>query len=389
MINRSISTDLYRLMGKFPAIAILGPRQVGKTTLAKQLSKKIKSKTIYLDLENPIDRAKLSDAYSFFYTYQNYCVILDEIQVMPELFSVLRSAIDSNRKNGRFILLGSASPELVKGAAESLAGRIHYNELSPINLKEISRETLVKRHWFRGGFPKALLPASNKDFTDWMDSFIKSYIERDLNALFGVSFSVSTMRNFWSMLAHTQGSILNTENYARSLGVSAPTINRYIDFLEGAYIISRLPAYFVNTKKRLVKSPKIYIRDTGILHRLHLIGKAEDLNRHIVVGASWESYVIEQIKLNLGVGLQSFYYRTHSGAECDLVLVKGHLPIACIEIKLSNVPSLKRGFFESAIDLKVKKLFVITPDSEDYLLRTGVRVCSLIDFLEKYLRKIK
>lgn len=389
MITRSLTSDLKRLLGKFPAVAILGPRQVGKTTIARQLSKQIKSKTIYLDLENPIDRAKLADAYSFFLAYRDYCVILDEIQVMPKLFSVLRSAIDNKRRNGRFILLGSASPELVKGASESLAGRIYYTELSPINLSELTTASLIKKHWFRGGFPKALLPVSNKDYIDWMDSFIKSYIERDLNALFGVNFSVSTMRNFWSMLAHTQGGIFNAESFARSLGVTAPTINRYLDFLEGAFIIYKLPAFFVNTKKRLVKSPKVYIRDTGILHRLHLLGKAEDLNGHIVVGSSWESYVVEQIRLNLNNGLQLFFYRTHAGAECDLLIVKGHLPIACIEIKFSNLPVIKRGFYESASDLKVKRLFVITPGSDDYLLKSGMRVCSLSDFLKKHLKKIK
>ncbi len=234
-----------------------------------------------------------------------------------------------------------------------------------------------------------MLPVSNKDFADWTDAFIKSYIERDLNALFGVTFSIPTMRSLWSMLAHTQGTIFNAENFACSLGVTAPTINRYLDFLEGAFIIHKLPAFFVNTKKRLVKSPKVYIRDTGILHRIHQLGKPEDLAGHIIVGASWECYVVEQVRLTLNAGLQLFFYRTHAGAECDLVIVKGHLPLACVEIKFSNVPAIKRGFFESASDLKVTSLFVVTPGSEDYLLKTGVRVCSLGVFLKKYLIKLK
>jgi predicted AAA+ superfamily ATPase len=250
--------------------------------------------------------------------------------------------IDEDRTPGRFILLGSASPSLVKGVSESLAGRISYMELTGTGLIELPANEDYKKHWFRGGFPNALL-AEDEESKAWLDDFIRSYIERDFGHLFGVDLSPVTLHNFWSMLAHSNGNIWNAEVFARSLGVSSPTVIRYLTFLEGGYITRRLHPWFVNAKKRLVRSPKVYIRDTGILHRLLNISDYDSLLGHPGVGGSWEGYVIEQIYQLKPPGIELFYYRTQAGAECDLVLVKGITPLACIEIKLSNTPTVSKG----------------------------------------------
>ncbi|WP_205943080.1 ATP-binding protein [Pedobacter cryotolerans] len=367
-----------------PAIAILGPRQVGKTTLAKQLNKDF----IYLDMENPRDTAKLQDSYSYLESLEKATVIIDEVQLMPELFSILRPLIDAKRTPGRFILLGSASPELVKGISETLAGRISYNELTPINLTEIIKIKDYTTHWFRGGFPDALLATSDEFSKNWIDDFIKSYVERDLAKMFGVDLAPTLLRNFWNMLAHSNGNLFNAELFSRSLGVSAPTVTRYLDFLEGGYLIRRLQPWFVNAKKRLVKSPKTYIRDTGILHGLLNIPSYEDLFGHPIIGSSWEGYVIEQIYQLKNQHTDLFFYRTQAGAECDLVLVKGITPVACIEIKLSNSPVISKGFINCTEDLEPKFKYVITPQSDTYKTTNDVVVTNLRNFLEEFLPKI-
>ncbi|MFD2284897.1 DUF4143 domain-containing protein [Pedobacter petrophilus] len=289
------------------------------------------------------DLAKLEDAYTFLENLQDQTVIIDEVQLLPELFSLLRPLIDAKRTPGRFILLGSASPELVKGISETLAGRISYNELSPIGLTELPDEITFEQHWFRGGFPESLLSENDQSSKEWIDDFIVSYVERDLAKMFGVELAPKLLRNFWSMLAHLNGNLFNGESFARSLSVSAPTVNRYLDFLEGGYLIRRLQPWYVNAKKRLVKSPKTYVRDTGILHRLLNIQDYDSLYGHPAIGASWEGYVIEQIAQLKTAQTELFFYRTQTGAECDLVIVQGVKPIACIEIKLSNAPTVSKG----------------------------------------------
>ena len=278
MITRALTAEMDILLKEFPAVALLGPRQVGKTTLAKSIIKKQKKKTLYLDLENDADIALMKDPVFLFDQYQDHCVVLDEVQRMPELFALLRSVIDKQRKPGRFILTGSASPDLVKGVSESLAGRIAFTELTPVNLLEAKNSHIsMAKHWFRGGFPSALTARNDEAFVRWMENFIRAYIERDLARLFGVGLSEKTMRNFWYMLAGSQGAIWSAENYARSLGVSSPTVKRYLDFMEGAFLVRTLPAWFVNTKKRLVKAPKVYLRDSGLLHVLNHVKSAAAL----------------------------------------------------------------------------------------------------------------
>ncbi len=390
MIFRQLQQHILNLLKEYPAIAVLGPRQVGKTTLVKTIVKQQKKKPmLYIDIEKPSDARKLNDAETFFHINKNSCVILDEVQIMPELFSILRPAIDEHRKPSRFILLGSASPQLIKGVSETLAGRIAYIELPPIGLLELPKHITQNKHWFRGGFPNALLAKSDESYKKWMDNFIKSYIERDLSFIFNIDFSSATMKNFWSMLAHANGNIWNAETFARSLGIAATTVNRYADYLEAAFIIHRLPAYFMNAKKRLVKAPKVYIRDSGLLHRLVDVQHATDLLGNLIVGASWEGYAVEQLYQNAPSTIRLFYYRTHAGAECDLVLVKGVKVVACIEIKFSNSPTVSKGFFESIKDLKPKYKFVITPSSDEYPYKEGIITTSLFKFLKNHLPSIK
>lgn len=385
MVHRHIQKEISLLMKQFPAVAILGARQVGKTTLAKQLAASQKYPTLYLDLENPLDVRRLSDPFTFLTANKDKCIIIDEVQTMPSLFAVLRSVIDKNRHNGKFILLGSASPQLVKGVSESLAGRIAYRELSPINYIELPEKISRDKHWLRGGFPTPLLARNENAATEWLRSFISSYVERDLGALFGVDLTSNVISRLLSMLAHINGGVWNAEMVGRSLGITAPTVNRYVDFLEGAFLVHRLPAFFINTKKRLVKAPKVYIRDSGLLHQLSGVDNMIALKGHPVVGSSWEGYVVEQIKQMKPSGMDMYYYRTQAGAEYDIVLARGIRPVACIEVKLNNAPSLSRGNLQSIADLQTKKNFVVVPDIEDYKTKEGIVVCNVKSFLTKHL----
>lgn len=388
MIKRLLEREIGLLMRQFPAVAILGARQVGKTTLARQLASVQKKPTLYLDLENPLDARKLEDAYTFLTDNKDKCIIIDEVQIIPSLFAVLRSVIDSNRRNGKFILLGSASPQLVRGISESLAGRIVYKELSPLNLVELPESIPMDKHWLRGGFPSSLLARSGQASAEWLNSFIRSYAERDLSVLFGVGLSSNIINRLLSMLAHTNGNVWNAEMIGRSLGITAPTVNRYIEFLEGAFLVHRLQTFHINTRKRLVKAPKIYLRDSGLLHRLSGVSNLNFLKGHPVVGASWEGYVVEQIKEIMPQGLQMYYYRTQAGAELDVILANGIHPVAGIEIKLNNAPTLSKGNLQSIEDLKTKRNFVIVPAVEDYKLRTNILVCNIHTFLKKHLLKL-
>lgn len=385
MIKRQLQAQISRLMKQFPATAILGPRQVGKTTLARQIAAARSDKAIYLDMEKAADRNRLSDAHSYLQSQKNKLVILDEVQLLPGLFSILRPVIDEYRKPGRFILLGSASPALVKGVSESLAGRIVYTELPPVTISELPASISRIQHWWRGGFPETLLAKTDAAAQQWMSSFIRSYTERDLEILFAVNFSTTIMQRLWTMLAHTSGNVWNAETFARSLGITAPTVLRYVDYLEGGFMIRRLQPWFANTKKRLVKSPKVFIRDSGILHALLNIPSDDDLLAHPAAGASWEGYVTEQIAACKNPELQLYYYRTHDGAECDAVLVKGIKPIACIEIKLSNAPQVSKGFINCIEDLKPKHKFIITPESETYTTQQGIIITGIQAFLKKQL----
>ncbi|MDQ6842778.1 MAG: ATP-binding protein [Bacteroidota bacterium] len=388
MIERRLQKEIIALLKQFPAVAILGARQVGKTTLAKQIADFQKKPSLYLDLENPLDVRRLADPFTFLSENKDKFIIIDEVQTIPSLFAVLRSLIDEDRRNGRFILLGSASPQLVKGVSESLAGRIAYRELSPINIIELPEKISRNKHWLRGGFPQSLLARNDKAAAEWMHSFIRSYIERDLSLLFGVDLTSNIIRRILSMLAHINGTVWNAEMMARSLGITAPTVNRYIDFLESAFLVHRLPAFYVNAGKRLVKSPKIYIRDSGLLHQLSDIKNMLSLKGHPVVGSSWEGYIVEQVKELKPAGLDLYYYRTQAGTECDIVLAKGIHPVASVEIKLNNAPVLSKGNYQSIADLKTKKNFVVVPDVDQYKTKEGITICNTETFFSKYLPRL-
>jgi predicted AAA+ superfamily ATPase len=392
MIKRFKINEIGDLLKQFPVVAIIGPRQCGKTTLTKMEVLKLKKTGLYFDLESPKDASKFHDAEFFLESISSdvECIVIDEVQRMPELFSILRSLIDQNKQKGKYVLLGSASPELVKGVSESLAGRIAYCEISPFNITEINKNKEdLNKLWFRGGFPDAFLCETDEDWFRWMDNFFRTFIERDLNTLFGVTFSPSLMYKLWRMLAHNHGQILNSQSLAKGLDVSPTTVNRYIDFLEGAFMVRKLPAYFTNAKKRLIKSPKIYIRDSGLVNYLLDITKEKDIHFHSNVGNCWEGYALEQILQHLPNYIKPFYYRTHDGSEMDLVLVRGITSIACIELKTTNNPSLTRGFYESIKDLKCDRNFVVTPFQEvSYKINENTLVCGLIDFITNDLKKL-
>lgn len=390
MITRIKQKQVLAYTKQFPVVAILGPRQSGKTTLSKLLYLKIKKNAYYFDLESPADRAHFNNPEYFLSALSDKPVIIDEVQRLPELFALLRSLVDKKKQKGKFILLGSATPHLIKGVSETLAGRIAYVEVDPLNLLEIyKKETQLNKHWFRGGFPDAWLSKNDLQWHAWMDNFFRTFIERDLNTLFGVSFSPDLMFKLWGMLAHFHGSVWNAQSFGKGLNISPTTVNRYVEYLEGAFMLRRLPAYFVNAKKRLIKSPKIYVRDSGLLHYLTGIQTSKNLFFNPAVGNAWEGYVIEQILQLLPSTVKPYYYRTHDGAEMDLVLVKGLKAIVCIEIKTTNEPNLTKGFYESLNDLKCKTAFVITPFQEtSYSLPDNVVIVGLHDFLHSKLPKI-
>jgi predicted AAA+ superfamily ATPase len=374
-VPRLAEKDINRLSEQFPAVAIVGPRQVGKTSLAKNLAAQWPQPTIYLDLENPADLNKLSDPGLFLEPLQDKTVILDEVQRAPALFPILRGLIDRHRVPGRFILLGSASPDLIRDASESLAGRIAYFELTPMSYPEIAHLTDYRTHWLRGGFPGSLLVPDEASSSTWRDNFIQTYLERDLPML-GLSANPLLTRRLWTMLAHWNGNLLNYEKLANSLGVTAPTVRRYIDFFESAYLVRRIQPWHVNISKRLVKSPKVYIRDTGVLHALLAINTFEELQGNPVVGSSWEAYILQEIASMLPPRYEMCFYRTQDGTEADLVLVKAGVPDVLVEIKYSSTPRVTKSMYVAASDLKTRRNIIVAPVSESYPLRDGFEVLS-------------
>lgn len=307
---------------------------------------------------------------------QNELVILDEIQRLPELFLVLRSLIDQHRVPGRFVLLGSASPRLLQHSSESLAGRIAYLELQPLTWLEVQSELTYHQHWLRGGYPDMLLASSDRTASRRMNDFIQTYVERDLPIL-GLSASPVRIRTLLSMLVSVHANQLNMSELARALSVSVPTIQTYLNFLEQAFLIRRLAPYFVNISKRLVKAPKLYLRDSGMFHALVTISTTDALSNSLHVGSSWEGYIVQQLIASLSYDTQFFYYRTADGSELDLVLVRGNQPVVGIEIKYTNAPTLSRGNYVASRDLGNIPLLVVTPSASDYKIDVQTQVCNL------------
>jgi hypothetical protein len=378
-IKRKIHPVLQEYLFLFPVTAIIGPRQVGKTTLAKEIASE--KEVIYLDLERATDREKLSEPEFYFAQFEGKSFILDEIQFMPDLFGSLRGIIDRDRKPGKFILLGSASPDIIKGTSETLAGRIGYLELTPFLVSEVDD---LQQLWLRGGFPLSYLADSDRSSALWRSNFISTYIQRDLGLL-GLQTDVQIMDRFWHMIATAQGNLLNAESFAKSLDISRPTVNRYLNFLEGSFMIRSLRPWFANINKRLVKSPKIYIRDSGLLHSLLGLNSHESLINHIQLGSSWEGFVVEQISNNLPLDVKPWFYRTLQGAESDMILEKNGKVIAALEIKHSSGPKLSKGFRIAMTDTATAKGYLIGNSPDTYKIDPNITVTNLRAFIENIL----
>jgi len=387
MIERLLTKKILRDLAWSPIVGLLGSRQVGKTTLVKHIIPLLGKPSIYLDLELQEDWFKLEDAQSYLSSHSDKCVIIDEVQVRPELFALLRGLTDQRREPARFILLGSAAPQIVKLNTETLAGRIAYHELAPFSLSEISPNIALDQLWLRGGFPQALLAPEPFITRKWLDDFVDTFIHRDLTRL-GFSVPMPLLRNMLSMLAHLHGATLNRSALANSLGVSQPTVGRYLELLEGSFLLRRLPPYFINVGKRLTKSPKIYLRDSGLLHHLLRIPDREALNGHPSVGSSWEGFVIEQIIRESPEFSDFYYYRTQNGAEIDLLVISPTGKKIGIEIKHSSSPAISRGFYESCQDIQADLRYVIVPRGERLQRSDGLVISSLSDFLQNELQRL-
>lgn len=382
MIKREHYHTVSRLLTQFPAIVLLGPRQVGKTTLAKEIAENRRS--VYLDLENPKDRNKLSDANQFLEPYEDRLVVLDEVHRVPDLFQSLRGLIDRGRrrgfKTGRFLLLGSASLELMRQSGQSLAGRVVYVDLPPFEVIDVGPKR-QEELWLRGGFPDSFLASTDELSRVWRDSFIWTYLERDIPA-FGPRIPSELLYRFWVMLAHSQGSILNASKLAQSLAIDGKTVARYLDLMVDLMLVRRLRPLHANIKKRLIKSPKVYVRDSGIVHALLEIHGRDSLFGHPVAGASWEGFVIENL-LNATKGrvLPSFY-RTSAGAEIDLILeFPGLRETWAIEIKMGTTPKVSRGLHNALQDLEPDRTFVVYSGEDRYPLSKNVQAIGLSEIL--------
>jgi len=382
MLIRTKYAELIELIDNFPAVAIIGPRQVGKTTLARLVADGRPS--IYLDFESAADRAKLSDPEYYLRQHSDKLIILDEIHKVPELFSSLRGIIDENRRKGRrsgqFLILGSAAIDLLQQSGESLAGRITYMELFPLSLSETDKGDL-ERLWLRGGYPDSFLSKNDRLSNVWRASFIRTYLERDIPE-FGPRIPAERLRRFWTMLAHVHGGLLNSANLSRSLTVDRKTITNYLDLLSDLLLVRRLQPWHQNVGKRLVKSPKVYIRDSGILHSLLHIPDFENLLGNPKLGDSWEGFVIENILANVPPETESYFYRTAAGAEIDLVLCFANQRWA-IEIKRTTAPKLTKGFHLACTDIKPTKKWVVYGGTETYPMKDDITALPLSGMLEK------
>lgn len=388
MINRWITSRLEQTVGRTPAVALLGARQVGKTTLAQVLARDRPS--IYLDLESPEDLVKLSDPTAFLGLHSDKLVILDEIQRAPDLFMVLRGLIDKNRqagqKDGQFLVLGSASMDLLRQSSESLAGRISYIELTGLNILEVPahKPADIQRLWLRGGFPESYLSGTDALGMQWLENLIRTYLERDMPQL-GFRVPANRLRRLWTMLAHLQGETVNFSSLAGNLEVDSKTVSHYLDILVDLLLVRRLEPWYANVKKRLVKSPRFYIRDSGILHRLLGIADYEALLSNPVVGKSWEGFAIENILSVLPGGAEAYFYRTAAGAEIDLLLSLPNKELWAIDIKKGTAPRITRGFHQACADVQATHKYVVYGGDDEFPVQHDTTMISL----QKIVRKLQ
>ena len=380
MITRRIENKVRNTLERSPAVALLGPRQVGKTTIALNISESVPA--VYLDLEDRTDLEKVRDISAFHAENREKLIIMDEVQRLPEVFAPLRGIIDKERrkgnKAGQFLFLGSASIDLLQQSSESLAGRIAYIELHGIDVLEYAKQDqdMVNTLWLRGGFPESLLASTGLNSLYWRRDFIKTYLERDIPQL-GPRIPALTLERFWTMLAHNQGGIVNASQLARNLEVSSVTVGRYLDLMADLLLVRRLQPWTFNVGKRLVKAPKVYIRDSGITHALLNIANYNDLLGHPVVGTSWEGFVIENILSVSSGSAIPFYYRTSGGAEIDLVLEFSGKEKWAIEIKRSSAPSLSKGFHSACADIKPERSYVVYAGKDKFPLGNGITAIPL------------
>lgn len=377
MIDRILTLDLEEALAQVPAAVLLGPRQVGKTTLALAIGEQ--RNALYLDLESELDRAKLTQAELYLADHLNKLVILDEVHRAPGLFPILRGLIDRARRQGRqaghYLLLGSAALDLLQQSGESLAGRVRYLELTPFLVLETTGLGLDDL-WLRGGFPNSLLAPDRRTSLRWRQDLIRTYLERDIPQ-FGRRIAAETLRRLWTMLAYQQGCLLNTAQLARNLGIDAKTVNSYIDLLIDLLLVRRLPPWHANLGKRLVRSPKIYLRDSGLVHALLQIPDKEVLLTHPVVGQSWEGFVIENLLACVRGGTEGYFYRTAGGAEIDLLIAWPDGNLWAIEVKRSLSPKVERGFYAACQDLDPARRFVVYPGNESFPLAADIEAIPL------------
>ena len=390
MIKRRLYKTVLDRLALFPAVALLGPRQVGKTTLAEDIASDRPS--VYLDLESSSDRGKLADPARYLEEHEDKLVVLDEVHRVPGLFQTLRGLIDKGRrrgyKAGRFLLLGSASMDLLRQSGESLAGRIAYVDLPPIGVLEVAEEDREKL-WVRGGFPDSFLANDDGHSMMWRDYFVKTYLERDIPDL-GPRIPAETLHRFWTMLAHSQGSVINAAQLARSLAVDGKTIARYLDLMVDLLLVRRLHPYHTNTKKRLVKSPKVYVRDSGVTHALLGISDREVLFGHPVAGTSWEGFVIENLITAAPERTLASFYRTSAGAEIDLVLeLPGLTEKWAIEIKSGLSAKPTKGFYNAVEDIQPDKTFVVYAGEERYPVSDGLEAVGVPEMAQLLIEKCR
>lgn len=384
MFPRTLQARIEELLAQFPAVAMLGPRQVGKTTLALEIAEK--SDALYLDLEHPADLTKLSDPADYLSRHKDKLVILDEIHRVPELFPVLRSLIDEGRRagqrSGRYLLLGSASIDLLRQSSESLAGRLATVELTGLTIAEVGADR-IDELWLRGGFPDSLTAPNDKQSGHWREEFLRSYLERDIPQL-GPRIAAETLRRFWTMLAHEHGGLMNAAQLARSLAVSGKTLASYVDLFVDLFLLRRLEPWHANTTKRLVKSPRIYLRDSGLLHHLLGIRSMEQLLGYSRMGAGWEGFAIENIIAGLPEGARASFFRSAAGAEIDLVLdLPGHSKPWAVEIKRGRSPKLERGFHHARADVDPERCYVVCGTDEPFSMGDDIEAVSLPGMLKE------
>ena len=389
MLQRYLQQDLFQTLSRVPAVVLLGPRQVGKTTLAKKIGREFDS--IYLDLEAPDDLAKLQDPTTFLRAHQDQLVILDEIQLAPEIFPILRGLIDHNRERGRraghYLLLGSASMDLMRQSSESLAGRISYLDMTSLSVAEIgTAQSEQTKLWVRGGFPDSFLAETDEFAMRWLEDLIRTYLERDVPKM-GFRVPAVKLRRLWTMMAHLQGETVNMSKLGGNFDLDAKTISHYIDILVDLLLVRRLEPWHANVKKRLIKSPRYYVRDSGILHRLLSISDYDPLLSNPVLGKSWEGFVLENIHTVLPRGGQTYFYRTAAGAEIDLVIQMPNGDVWAIEVKHSLAPKLGKHFNETCEDIGATHKFVVYSGDDEFGIGNDVQVISLRRMLDRLMSR--